>query len=59
MYYNTLAGGFIMGKRNSSAGIIFASLGLGLVISFILPTKFIVVTLAFSLVFCGIALCKK
>ncbi len=48
-----------MSKRNSSAGIIFASLGLGLVISFILPTKFIVVALAFSLVFCGIALCKK
>ncbi len=48
-----------MGKRNSCTGIIFASLGLGLVISFILPTKFIIVALALSLVFCGVALCKK
>ncbi len=48
-----------MGKRNSCAGIIFASLGLGLVISFILPSKFIIVALALSLVFCGLALCKK
>ncbi len=48
-----------MCKRNSCAGILFASLGLGLVISFVLPTKFIVVALAIALVFCGISLCKK
>lgn len=48
-----------MGKKNSCAGVLFASLGLGLVISFVLPTKFIVVALAISLVFCGVALCKK
>lgn len=47
-----------MSKRNNSKGIIFAALGLGLLISLLLPQKFIIITLSISLVFCGIALCK-
>ncbi len=45
-------------RRNSNKGIIFAALGLGLLISFVFPDKFIVVILASALVICGIALCK-
>ncbi len=46
-------------KRGSNKGIIFAALGLGLLISFVFPDKFIVVLLSVALVVCGIALCKS
>ncbi len=49
-----------MGRRRSSnKGIIFVALGLGLLISFVFPDKFIVVVLASALVVCGITLCKS
>lgn len=47
-----------MGRRKGSKGIIFVALGLGLLISLILPEKAIIVILASALVICGIALCK-
>ncbi len=47
-----------MGRRKSPKGIIFVALGLGLLISLILPEKAIIVILASALVLCGIALCK-
>lgn len=46
-------------KRGSSKGIIFIALGLGLLMSLILPEKVIIVLLAVSLVICGAALCKS
>lgn len=48
-----------MGRRNGSKGIIFVALGLGLLISLILPAKFIIIFLAVALVFSGISLCKN
>lgn len=47
-----------MGRRKGSKGIIFVTLGLGLLISLILPQKAIIIILAIALVMCGIALCK-
>ncbi len=47
-----------MGRRKGSKGIIFVALGLGLLISLVLPEKAIIVILAIALVICGIALCK-
>lgn len=47
-----------MGRRSNSKGIIFVALGLGLIISLMLPQKFIIILLAVSLVICGAALCK-
>ncbi len=46
-------------KRNGSKGIIFITLGLGFIISLILPQKIIIVLLALALVVCGAALCKS
>ncbi len=49
-----------MGRRHgNSKGIIFIALGLGLLMSLILPEKVIIVLLAVSLVICGAALCKS
>lgn len=56
---HTFAGGLLMGRRTGSKGIIFAALGLGLLISLILPAKFIIIFLAVALVFSGISLCKN
>lgn len=47
-----------MGRKRGSKGIIFVALGLGLLISLVLPEKAIIVILAIALVICGIALCK-
>ena len=47
-----------MGRKRGSKGIIFVALGLGFLISLILPEKAIIVILAIALVLCGIALCK-
>ncbi len=44
--------------RKGSKGMIFVALGLGLLISLILPEKFIIILLATALVICGFALCK-
>ncbi len=46
-------------QKNKLSGLIFAALGVGLMLTFIFPDKFIVVLLAIALVICGIALCKK
>ncbi len=46
-------------RRGSSKGIIFMALGLGLLMSLVLPEKIIIVLLAGSLVVCGAALCKS
>ncbi len=46
-------------KRHNSNGIIFVALGLGLLISLILPQKAVIVILAIALVCCGGALCKS
>lgn len=49
-----------MGRKHSSSnGLIFITLGLGLLISLILPQKAIIVILSISLVCCGAALCKS
>lgn len=47
-----------MGRKKGSKGIIFVALGLGFLISLILPEKAIIVILAVALVLCGITLCK-
>ncbi len=47
-----------MGRKRGSKGIIFVALGLGLLISLVLPEKAIIVILAVALVICGITLCK-
>lgn len=47
-----------MGRRKGSKGIIFIALGLGLLISLILPEKAIIIILAIALVICGLSLCK-
>lgn len=47
-----------MGRRSGIKGLIFVALGLGLVISLILPEKFVIVLLATALVICGTALCR-
>lgn len=46
-------------KQKLNLGIIFAMFGLGLVLAFTLPPKFLVVVLAIALVICGISLCKS
>lgn len=48
-----------MGRRSGSKGIIFVALGLGLLISLVLPEKIIITLLAVALVICGFALCKS
>ncbi len=47
-----------MGRKRNFKGIIFVALGLGFLISLILPEKAIIVILAVALVLCGITLCK-
>ncbi len=47
-----------MGRKRNSKGIIFVALGLGFIISLVLPEKAIIVILAIALVLCGITLCK-
>ncbi len=47
-----------MGRHSGVKGIIFVALGLGLIISLILPEKFVIVLLAIALVICGAALCR-
>jgi hypothetical protein len=46
-------------QRNQSSGLIFVALGVGLMLTFVFPDKFIIVLLAIALVICGIALCKN
>ena len=49
-----------MGKHRSDfKGLIFIALGVGLMLTFVVPDKFIVVLLAILLVICGVLLCKK
>lgn len=49
-----------MGRHKSNLhGLIFIALGVGLMITFVFPAKFIVVLLAILLVICGAFLCKK
>ncbi|MBR5246649.1 MAG: hypothetical protein IKV25_04675 [Clostridia bacterium] len=48
-----------MGRRKGNRGIIFVTLGLGLLISLILPQKVIIILLAVALVICGLSLCKS
>ncbi len=48
-----------MGRKRSNKGVIFMALGLGLLISLILPQKVIIVLLAIALVICGFSLCKS
>lgn len=45
-------------RGNNSLGLIFAMLGLGLVLAIIFPSKFLVVVLSVALIVSGIALCK-
>ncbi|MBQ4573107.1 MAG: hypothetical protein IJA80_07505 [Clostridia bacterium] len=47
-----------MGRRKGSKGIVFIALGLGLLISLILPAKAVIVILAITIVLCGISLCR-
>lgn len=47
-----------MGRKKGSKGIVFIALGLGLLVSLILPAKAVIVILAIALVICGIFLCK-
>lgn len=47
-----------MGRKRNNKGVIFMALGLGLLISLILPQKVIIVLLAIALVICGFSLCK-
>lgn len=46
-------------KQKVSIGIIFAMLGLGLTLAFIIPARYLVVVLSFILIVCGITLCKS
>ena len=55
---NTYAGRYFMGRRKGSKGIVFIALGLGLLISLILPAKAVIVILAITVVLCGISLCR-
>lgn len=48
-----------MGRKKNNKGIIFVTLGLGLLISLILPQKVIIILLAIALVMCGFSLCKS
>ena len=45
-------------RRGNNLGLIFAMLGLGLVLAFIVPSKFLVVILSIALILSGIVLCK-
>lgn len=40
------------------SGLLFVALGVGLMLTFIFPDKFIVVLLAIALVICGLTLCR-
>lgn len=46
-------------RKNNNLGLIFAMLGVGLILAFIFPSKFLVVILSVSLIVSGIALCKN
>lgn len=46
-------------RKNNSLGLIFSMLGVGLVLAFVFPSKFLVVVLSVSLIVSGIALCKN
>ena len=46
-------------RRRSNLGLIFAMLGLGLMLAFIFPAKFLVVLLSIALILSGIFLCKS
>lgn len=46
-------------RRRSNLGLIFAMLGLGLMLAFIFPSKFLVVLLSVALILSGIFLCKS
>lgn len=46
-------------KQKLNIGIIFAMFGLGLMLAFIFPPKFLVVVLSIALVVCGVSLCKS
>lgn len=46
-------------KHKSNIGIIFVMFGLGLILSLILPAKFLVVVLSIALVICGLIICKS
>ncbi len=46
-------------KQKISIGIVFAVLGLGLTLAFIIPARYLVVVLSLSLIISGIALCKS
>lgn len=48
-----------MGRKKGSKGIAFIALGLGLLVSLILPAKAVIVILAIALVICGICLCRS
>lgn len=48
-----------MGRKGTNKGLLFVALGLGLIVSLLLPEKFIIILLACSLVICGLALCKS
>ena len=52
-----MQGGIFMGRK-SNKGILFVALGLGLLVSLILPEKAIIILLAIALVICGFTLCK-
>ena len=54
-----MQGGIFMGRRKGSNGIVFIALGMGLLISLILPAKAVIVILAIAIVLCGIILCKS
>ena len=45
-------------RRGNNLGLIFAMLGLGLVLALIFPSKFLVVILSIALILSGIVLCK-
>lgn len=45
-------------RRGNNLGLIFAMLGLGLVLALIFPSKFLVVILSIALIVSGIVLCK-
>lgn len=47
-----------MCRQSDKKGIIFVALGLGLIVSLIFPTKYIIIFLALALVASGIALSK-
>lgn len=45
--------------RGKNLGIIFVMLGIGLILAFVFPSKFLVIFLSIALIISGIALCKS